>query len=517
MESSWQHVYLCRKIELAVECLATLSNNSSHVHKAHNIQLSRLVSVIGNWVQSILNFPENSKKMLQPFDPALDSRCWVILRVCIEKKPSIAVSLNLLKSLSRVARHGLGRVDSNMSYADNESIELFERVSDCMSLLFSSNTRVFFNAGVDLWASCVIEVIRLAQKVSANEDDFCPVLQKLANCLLGQFSSFLRFYANPKNIFHAFVDKILGPLLELLVLLHSQANSSKHKHAGTMLKIVEDVLSNGLFHPQHLSGYFGLRSLNKSSAVKDIKGSYHRHLFQRFKGIKTENKAVLMAGFGYLLQLFVSRARNQRTTLAPSGITSSRLQKSSEGSEEPHQRESLFEVFIQFMEPMMLECKLYSQKDFSKLGVSSLVEVHCMLKSINVMLTTLIEEKIYVPTEDTSEGSYFNFLQDIYTVLISISEKMYEFWVAAEHLEDVSLKKIVPLMFAEIVDAVGSFVEIEYKVLGSDLMMLWLMIFALSAINASSKGIKPCFLLASKISRLSAQVICTFSELRQVG
>ncbi|KAF8718010.1 hypothetical protein HU200_025476 [Digitaria exilis] len=528
-KGAWEHLDLVlslqgkelaleRKIELAVECLATLSNNSSHVHKTHNIQLSRLVSVIGNWVQSILNFPENSKKMLQPFDPALDSRCWVVLRVCIEEKPSIAISLNLLKSLSRVARHGLGRVDSNMSRADNESIELFERVSDCMSLLFSSNTRVFFNAGVDLWASCVIEVIKLAQKVSANEDDFCPVLQKLANCLLGQFSSFLRFYANPKNMFHAFVDKIVGPLLELLVLLHSQANSSKRKHAGTLLKIVEDVLSNGLFHPQHLSGYFGLRSLNKSSAAKDIKGSYHRHLFQRFKGIKTENKAVLMAGFGYLLQLFVSRARNQRTTLASSGITLSRLQKSSEGSEEPQQhRESLFEVFIQFMEPMMLECRLYSQKDFSKLGVTSLVEVHCMLKSINVMLTTLIEEKIYVPTEDTSEGSYFNFLQDIYTVLISISEKMYEFWVSAEHLEDVSIKKIVPLMFAEIIAAVGSFLEIEYKVLGGDIMKLWLMIFALSAINASSKGIKPCLLLASRISSLSAQVICTFSELRQVS
>jgi hypothetical protein len=275
-----------------------------------------------------------------------------------------------------------------------------------------------------------------------------------------------------------------------------------------MLKIVEDVLSNGLFHPQHLSGYFGLGSLNKSSAAKDIKGSYHRHLFQRFKEIKTENKAVLLAGFGYLLQLFVSRARNQRTTVVPSGTTLSRPQQ---------HRESLFEVFIQFMEPMVLECKLYSQKEFSKLGVTRLVEVHCMLKSINVMLTTLTEEKIYVPTEDTSEGSYFNFLQDIYTVLISISEKIHEFWVSAVHLEDVGIKKIVPLMFSEIIAAVGNFLEIEYKVLGDDLTKLWLMIFALSAINASSKDIKPCFLLASKISSISAQVICTFSELRQVG
>jgi len=151
-------------------------------------------------VQSILNFPDNSKKMLQTFDPALDSRCWAILRVCVEKRPSISISLNLLKSLSRVASHGLGRVESNRSRADNESIELFEQVFDCMSLLFATNTRAFCNAGVDLWASCAIDVVNLAQKVSANEDNFCPVLQKLENCLLGQFSSFLRLYANPKNI-----------------------------------------------------------------------------------------------------------------------------------------------------------------------------------------------------------------------------------------------------------------------------------------------------------------------------
>ncbi|KAJ1298318.1 hypothetical protein BS78_01G443600 [Paspalum vaginatum] len=456
--------------------------------------------------------------MIQPFDPALDSRSWSILRVCVEKKSSITISLNLLKSLSRVASHALGRVDSNMSCADNESVELFKQVVGCMSLLFSTNTRAFFNAGVDLWASCVIEVINLAQKFSAKEESFCPALQKLANCLLGQFSSYLRCYANPKNIFHVFVDKILGPLLELLVLLNSEANSNKHKQEGTMLKITEDVLSNGLFHPQHLSGYFGLRCLIKSSAAKDIKGSYHRHLFQRFRGIKTENKAVLLAGFGYLLQLFVSRARNKKITLALGATTSTRLQKSNEGCEEPQQqRESLFEVFIQFMEPMVFECKSYSQKDFSKLGVTRLVEVHCMLKSINVMLTTLIEENIYVPTEDSSEGSYFNFLQDIYALLISISEKMYKFWISAVHLEDVGIKKIIPLMFAEIIAAVGSFLEIEYKVLGDDLVKLWLMIFALSAVNTSSKDIKPCFLLASRILSLSAQVICTFSELRQVS
>ncbi|ONL94706.1 hypothetical protein ZEAMMB73_Zm00001d028096 [Zea mays] len=522
-KGAWEHLDLVlslqskelsleRKIELAVEFLTTLPNNSSC-----SIQLLRLVSFIGNWLQSILNFPENSKKILHIFDPALDSRCWAILRVCVEKKPSISISLNLLKSLSRVASHGLGRVDSNTSCPDNESIELFEQVFDCMSLLFSSNTRAFFNAGVDLWASCAIEVVNLAQKVSAKKDNFCPVLQKLANCLLGQFACFLRFYANPKNIFHAFVDKVLGPLLELLVLLNSQAHSSEHKQTGTMLKIVEDVFSNGLFHPQHLSGYFGLRSLNKSSAAKDIKGSYHRHLFQRFKGIKTENKAVLLAGFGYLFQLFVRRARNQRTTVAPSRTTLGTLHKSNDGSEEPQHRESLFEVFIMFMEPIVLECKSYSQKDFSKLGVTRLVEVHCMLKSINVMLITLIEEKIYVPTEDTLEGSHFNFLQDIYSVLILISEKMYKFWMSAVHLEDVNIKKIVPLMFAEIISAVGNFLEIEYKVLGDDLVKLWLMIFALSAINTSSKDIEPCFLLASKISSLSAQVICTFSELRQVS
>jgi hypothetical protein len=494
------------------------SDNSSHGHNVHSIQLSRLISFIGNWVQSTLHFPENSKNTPQAFDPALDSRCWVILSVCIEKKPSINISLNLLKSLSRVARHGLSRVDSNESHADIESFELFEQVLECISLLFSSNTRAFFNVGVDLWASCGIKVINLAQKISVSDRNGCLVLRNFASCFLRQFSSFLRFYANPKNIFHAFVEKILEPLLELFVLLNSQASSNKHAQAGEMLKIVEDVLSNGLFHPQHISGYFGLKSLTKTSATKDIKGSYHRHLFERFKRIKAENKAILLAGFGYLLQLFVSRVRNKKNAFTQSGTALSRLQREIEGSDEPQQhRESLFEVFMQFMEPLVLECKSYSQKEFSELGVTRLVEVHCMLKSINVMLKTAIEEKIYAPTEDTSEGSYFNFLQDIYTVLIALSEKMYEFWVSAVHSEDTSTKKILPLMFAEVTAAVGHFLEIEYKVLGDDLFKLWLMIFALSAVDASSKDLKPCFLLASKISSLSSQMICVFSELRQVG
>ncbi|EMS45983.1 hypothetical protein TRIUR3_12480 [Triticum urartu] len=505
---------LQRKVELAFNFIKAESNRSTHGHRADNIQLLRMVSFIGNWVQSIL-LP--SKKVPEPFDPVLDYRCWEILRFCIEKKPSVSISLKLLQPLGCIAKDGLSRVQIGAPCDDHESFLLFERVFDCVSFLFSSNTRAFFNAPVDLWISCVTEAINLVQKVSTNEKKGCTILQNLGNCLLEQFSSFLRFHANPKNIFRPFVDKILDPLLELLVLLNSQANSIKHKHAGSTLKIAEEILSNGLFHPQHLSGYFGLKNLNKG-IVKDVKGSYHRHLFERFKGIKAESKAVLLAGFGYLLQLFVTRARNQRTSLAPRGTSFKSPQKTSEGSEEPQQQgESIFEVFMQFMEPLVLECKSYSQKDFSDLGVTKLVEVHCMLKSINEMLATVTEEKIYVPTEDTSEGSYLQFLQEIYRVLILMAEKMYDFWVSALHLEDTNVKKMLPLMFVEIVVAVGHFLEIEYKVMGSDLVKLWSMIFALSAINASSKDIKPCLLLTSKISSLSSQVIRTFSELRQVA
>ncbi|XP_037425949.1 uncharacterized protein LOC119291314 [Triticum dicoccoides] len=503
---------LQRKVELAFNFIKAESNSSSHGHRVDNIQLLRMVSFIGNWVQSIL-----SKKVPEPFDPVLDYRCWEILRFCIEKKPSVSISLKLLQPLGCIAKDGLSRVQIGASCDDHVSFLLFERVFDCVSFLFSSNTRAFFNAPVDLWTSCVTEAINLIQKVSTNEKKGCTILQNLGNCLLEQFSSFLRFHANPKNIFRPFLDKILDPLLELLVLLNSQANSIKHKQPGSTLKIAEEILSNGLFHPQHLSGYFGLKNLNKG-IVKDVKGSYHRHLFERFKGIKAESKAVLLSGFGYLLQLFVTRARNQRTSLAPRGTSFKSPQKTSEGSEEPQQQgESIFEVFMQFMEPLVLECKSYSQKDFSDLGVTKLVEVHCMLKSINEMLATVTEEKIYVPTEDTLEGSYLQFLQEIYRVLILMAEKMYDFWVSALHLEDTNVKKMLPLMFVEIVVAVGHFLEIEYKVMGSDLVKLWSMIFALSAINASSKDIKPCLLLTSKISSLSSQVIRTFSELRQVA
>jgi hypothetical protein len=86
-----------------------------------------------------------------------------------EEAVSVSISMNLLKPLGRVAKDGLSRVQIGASCDDCESFLLFEWVLDCISLIFSSNTRAFFNAGFDLWTSWVTEAINLVQKVSPHE------------------------------------------------------------------------------------------------------------------------------------------------------------------------------------------------------------------------------------------------------------------------------------------------------------------------------------------------------------
>ncbi|XP_072977931.1 uncharacterized protein [Typha angustifolia] len=512
---------LPRKIELSFDFVS--SEASSCDRRVEPVQISRLVSFLGNWIQNVLISSNNSKKGSETCDSCLDYRCWVVLRFCLGY--SVAVSPNLLRAVTRVARHALLHIDDGSSFGGEESAKYFMQVLECLSLLLSSNGRAFYNATVELWISLAVEIVNLVRKVFADDRRGSAggqVLFRLSICLLEQFAIFLRFYPNPKNIFRVFVDRLLDPSLELLVLLHSPANSGNSGELGSLLKFVEDVLSNGLFHPVHISGFFSLKSLNDKLEVRELMGikeSYHRHLLQRFKGIKAENKAVLLGGFGYLLQLFVSRVRNRRgASLASKGTVSYVSGKSSEASEEAQEtNKPLFEVFVQFMEPLLVECKECARIGFSGAGDIRMLEIHCILKSVNETLTTFIQEKIYVRTEDNSEGSHYKFLQDVYDTIISMAGEIYKFWLSTLHVDDASIKKMLPLIAREVFVAVGYFLEIEYKVVGDDIIKLWQMMFSFLAVNISSEDTKPSSLLVSEILNLGSLVINIFSELRQVN
>ncbi|KAJ4820381.1 Urb2/Npa2 family protein [Rhynchospora pubera] len=455
---------------------------------------------MSNWIQPVLISSENKKSSNELFDPCLDTRSWAVLKFCLEKKPSISISPNLLRPIARVSRHAL------VGCSDG----LLEQFFECVSLVITSNSRAFYNAGVDLWINCAIDVSNLVYKVFSKEGFGFPGGKsrlEFAISLLEHFSTFLRFYPNPKNVFRVFVDRLLDPLLELLVLLHSQDSGENAEGAKRSLKAVEGVLSNGLFHPAHTTGFFNVKNLDPLGREGGVKGSYHNHLFHRFSGIK-ENKAVVLSGFGYLFRLFLDRTKTQKGA-----------QHKEEASEdEPKEtKKPIFEVFTQFMQPILLECKAFSNTKVADLEEIKLVEMHCMLKSINEIVMCVNQENIYVPTEDTVEGSHFNYLKEVHEIIVSIADVIYLFWVSKSQSGGESMKKIVALVSKEIFVAVGNFLEIEYRTLGDQIVDVWLIMFAFMAINFCSEDTRPRSLLIKEILSLGTQIINVFGELRQVA
>ncbi|KAJ3673711.1 hypothetical protein LUZ60_005703 [Juncus effusus] len=491
-----------RKIELSFNFINSECDNcNKSTHEP--VSLSRLISFLSNWIQPVLISSEkNNKSSEELFDPCFDPKSWEILKFCVDKKPSVSISPNLLKPITRIVKHAL---------IQSEIGPLFERFSECISLIITSNSRAFYNAGVDLWINSAIEATNLAHKFILKENETVLGFSVL---FLEHFSTFLRFYPNPKNIFRVFVDRLLNLLLELLVLLHSKENqeNKKSEKVQIFLRVFEGILSNGLFHPVHMSGFFTLKNTELNNDSREIKASYHKHLFQRFKGIKSENKAVIMAGFGYLFRLFLDRTK----------LKNQNKQKIGEESEEnsKESKKPLFEVFTQFIQPLLIECKFFKNFNFSDLGEIKLVEIHCMLKSINETLSCFIQERIYSPTEDSNEGSNCNFLKEIYDTIISISEQIFQFWgtnLNSNFSEGESVKKILPLIGREVFVAVRNFLEIEYKTLGGEIANVWLMIFAFLDVNLILEESKPKSLLNEAILNAGCKLINVFSELRQVN
>ncbi|XP_008795175.2 uncharacterized protein LOC103710995 [Phoenix dactylifera] len=514
---------LQRKVELAFDFVRSRGDFSGRGPEP--VGVSRLASFLSDWIQPVLISCDNSKKSSELFDPCLNYRSWFILKFCIEKS-SVVISPNLLRAITRTSRHALLVINGDGMSDEEESGIFFQQVLECLSLLFESNGRAFYNAGAELWVSCAVEVVNLVRRASANEEhgsSHAEVLLSITSLLLEHFSRFLRFHPNPRNVFRVFVDRLLDLLLDLLVLLHLRLGGSKGRQVGSLLRMVEDVLSNGLFHPIHISGFLSLKSSSTKHDARELKGineSYHRHFFQRLEKIIAEKKAVLLGGFGHLFRLFVIRLKNHKgASLASKGDHSSGT--GGEISEEAQEtNKPLFEVFVHFMEPLLLECKRCTQLEFLELGEAlelRLVETHCMLKSVNETLASFIQEKIYVRTKDTSEGTHYKFLKEVYDTIISISSKIYLFWLSALHKDDARVKKVLPLIASEVFVAVEYFLEIEYRAVGDDLIKLWLMTFSYLAVHLSVVDTKPLSLLVSEILNLGCQVINVFSELRQVS
>ena len=528
-----------------------------------------MVIFLNDWIQSLLISSEKKSKVdldeTQSRDSGtcLDFRCWEIFKFCLEESVQwhvpLNISRNLLKSIYCIARNALSLLNDEHfpameSSFTGEGFELYDIVLNCVSLLFSSHNGLS-NENLDLWISSVDAVLELVRKIytdniaGGNAGKF--VLQ--FSCLvLDPFNKFLRVHPCRKNGFRDFVDKLLELLLHLLGVLNLQADGNNSGWAKNLLRLVEEVLSHGLFHPAHFDGFLTLHAKEKhgkeydgqSSEPKMFVKSYHRHLFDKLEKIVAAKKVLPLSGIGELFRLLVVQVKKQKGALAFSEGTKivgktvgfvhsedyfsghmsmmlagncSALSENSylSSSLNSETRKSLFDFFVQILEPLLFQIKGFLQ---TKLEVGpALLDVHCTIKSTNKLLASFMHEKVYVRMEDTNEGACLNFLKVVYDRIMVFSVNICQMWLSAIDADKGIYADTLNLIGKELIAALGYFLEIDYEVIGNDLVSLWLMMLSFSAIGLSSIDTCTQSSISSKMVDVGCQLINLYSELRQVS
>jgi hypothetical protein len=125
-----------------------------------------------------------------------------------------------------------------------------------------------------------------------------------------------------------------------------------------------------------------------------------------------------------------------------------------------------------------------------------------------------MQEKVYVKTEDTSGGACLNFLKKIFNTLIASSSSI--LCLANYGTTNMTGMEIFSLSANEMLVAMGYLLEIEYEVIGEDLVNLWLILLSYSAVNCNMPNAFDRCSLSSTIPALGCQIVNLYSQLRQV-
>ncbi|KAG7978151.1 hypothetical protein I3843_05G068500 [Carya illinoinensis] len=559
---------LPKKLELASSFVKTrvAEKDSSADQDYEPVKLSRLVVFLNDWTQSVLISSEKKmrgdgqKPQDEVIETCLDFRCWEIFKFCLEESSRLQVPLNFSRNLLRpilyIAKDAVSLMNNTLSWSRKSvfidaRFKLYIAVLDCISLVFSSHDGLS-NENLDLWMSTVDAVLELVFKFytkNLDGDNMGDFALRFSCLVLEPFAMFLRAHPTRKTGFHDFIDKLLEPLMHLLAVLHLQIGGSNSHRTGNLLNLVEDVLSNGLFHPIHIDGFLSLHSAEKYATSHDGKSnnkktvikSYHRHLFDKLERTLTE-KVSAMGSIGELFHLLVNRVKllkkssvlssgtkmrgkagasrhledNSLSHASKMSFDSSNVLKNNSyysGSFNADIRKSLFDFFVQIMEPLLLKLSVYLQ---DKVEVETeLSQVRGILQSINNLLASFMHEKIYVRTEDTSEGACLYFLKKVYDTVISSFTYLNR--LSKFDLDNHRHIEMLTLSVNEVLVAVGYLLEIEYEVTGNDLVSLWLIVFSYSTIGLYLAGMLDQISLFSKIEALGCQLINLYGQLRQVN
>ncbi|KAG6410849.1 hypothetical protein SASPL_128919 [Salvia splendens] len=339
---------------------------------------------------------------------------------------------------------------------------------------------------------------------------------RLACYLFEPFAKFLCVHLTRKNGFQNFLDKLLGPLLHLLHVLHSIPCDSGDEWKVTIPKWMEEVVAQGLFHPTHIEGFLSLQSSvryrnSSDNFIKDgklVNKSYHRHLFDEVEKIVATKNDLAVIGLGQLLHLFVCCVMKQNGISVGSGVPrGSNFSLTTHVSSTLHRSQTM----ALKVTPSSHNINKYLQTE-GELG-SALYNVCKTLRSINSVLLSLICDKLYLRTEDTSEGASQIFLRSVHAVLMSLSAKIE---TSSFGNNEKSNGEVLISLRTELICSINHLLNIEYEVIGDDLESLWMMIFSSATCCYSSMDMPSQPLLSSEILNLSCRLIDVYSDLRQI-
>jgi hypothetical protein len=512
------------------------------------VKLPRVLGYLNDWILTVL-FPPNGKEnwgvgktpQLDGIEAYMDLSCWEIYKFCLQESLKLRVSLNmsrnLLQTLQFIIRNTMLLLEdfstsSGEHFKSGEKLKLYDTALDCVSLVFSSHGGLS-NENLDLWVETTGALLELVLKVyGKNLDGSCvgACVFRFLWLVLQPFSKFLRVHPARKG-FQNFVDKLLEPLLHLSGELHLRANASDPIWTGRLMKAVEEVLSHGLFHPVHIDEFLSLHGSEKYVASCDDKPkdsnaaikSYHRHLFDVLNKIISRKNARAMGSLGLIFRLYADSARKFKGTsvLYEGSNTMEKMndlrqpvpgETCSSNNISVDTQKSLFNFLVLIMEPLLLEVNAYLQANLdAKLIFSDLCRI---VKSIGNLLASFMQEKVYVKTEDTSGGACLNFLKKIFNTLIASSSSI--LCLANYGTTNMTGMEIFSLSANEMLVAMGYLLEIEYEVIGEDLVNLWLILLSYSAVNCNMPNAFDRSSLSSTIPALGCQIVNLYSQLRQV-